>query len=409
MRWKAASNKSNPRSSKAGGNRSNPTTSDGLYSKATLSPVTNSGPANTTVTATVTEARANSIEVDPQTPSVFKAIFYFLRHGHREHAVPALIKSRKKYAPRHAERDALRSYFPPPPVLPRDLRCLDNNFTMNRLAPRSMGGLMDDSVAYWNEAGPSCIRPLQIYKPQYEDEDDVDCGHRYIHHSCGFEESQVEETYVGKGKGPSTQASRTTTPALSSSSSTSPRTSHPSSSATTPSNNGPCTCICSCRANQQDHFVMKDPSRHLAMQRYALQSSPDAGMYHSKNRSSPHDMRPFKGSARFEIDSRSITPLVSNATRPSISWNSPSSDVDRVEKYSSTKDKNEVKDTAEKEIGLGLDLPRADLSDEVAQDEGSKVTTENYDGMENSTTKVKDFGGHTRVDSKVEMTSAVIL
>ncbi|KAF4553609.1 Hypothetical protein D9617_6g093400 [Elsinoe fawcettii] len=50
---------------------------------------------------------------------------------------------RPRYVPKHAYRDAIRSFHPPPPVLPRDLRCLDSNFTMDRLAPREMGGLAD--------------------------------------------------------------------------------------------------------------------------------------------------------------------------------------------------------------------------------------------------------------------------
>lgn len=78
---------------------------------------------------------------------------------------------RQGYIPKYAHRDAIRSFHPPPPVLPRDLRCLDSNFTMDRLAPRCMGGLAE------GEPPPSSA----VYTYQGETDD--------------------EPIYVGKGKG----------------------------------------------------------------------------------------------------------------------------------------------------------------------------------------------------------------
>ncbi|PSK42243.1 hypothetical protein B9Z65_4157 [Elsinoe australis] len=78
---------------------------------------------------------------------------------------------RQGYIPKYAHRDAIRSFHPPPPVLPRDLRCLSSNFTMDRLAPRCMGGLAE------GEPPPSSA----VYTYQGETDD--------------------EPIYVGKGKG----------------------------------------------------------------------------------------------------------------------------------------------------------------------------------------------------------------
>ncbi|GAM91443.1 hypothetical protein ANO11243_094930 [Dothideomycetidae sp. 11243] len=54
--------------------------------------------------------------------------------------------SRRLYIPRHAERDALRSFRPPLPVLPRELRCAKSDFLMDRLRPEPTESRSDSLV-----------------------------------------------------------------------------------------------------------------------------------------------------------------------------------------------------------------------------------------------------------------------
>ncbi|KAG8631402.1 hypothetical protein KVT40_000542 [Elsinoe batatas] len=80
---------------------------------------------------------------DVEKRSVFAGLRKFFRQSKK--TPPQQVPARIRYTPKYAYRDAVRSFRPSPPVIPRDLRCLDSNFIMDRLAPRAFGGFIDDN------------------------------------------------------------------------------------------------------------------------------------------------------------------------------------------------------------------------------------------------------------------------
>ncbi|PNS15879.1 Pre-mRNA-splicing factor prp46 [Sphaceloma murrayae] len=80
-------------------------------------------------------------------PGFFKSIGKWFKFGPRKEKKPILHHPRRqKYIPKYAHRDAVRSFRPTPPVLPKDLRCVDSDFAMDRLAPRGTSVVSDEYV-----------------------------------------------------------------------------------------------------------------------------------------------------------------------------------------------------------------------------------------------------------------------